>query len=129
MRSFWTNVLAGTTGAVLSTVAVAAIGALGPLGLHLIIPSDAVIPMSGGCPAGWQPYDPEKGQYLVASSSPGAPSEGTQLLGAAGKSLGPHSDSQEPRLRASSLHNGSRLVIPDQSIYVVLTLCQRRERR
>jgi hypothetical protein len=128
MNSFWSNVCAGTMGAVFSATTMAAMGALWPLGLHLIIPDDAVIPMSGGCPPGWQPYDPAKGQYLVPSSTTGPLPEGAEMLGASGKSLSPHPDTQGPRLRASSIYGGSRLVIPDQSVYVVLTLCKRRER-
>ena len=124
MRSGWRTFLVSSIGAIASTVVVAVAGLSSPLRRHLIIPSDAVIPMVGGCPSGWHTYDPIKGQYLVASTSPPLLAQGTHIWNEASPSA---RDPQDHRLRASSLYAGSRLVIPDQSIYVVLTLCQPRE--
>lgn len=121
MNSFWSNVCAGTIGAVLSAAAIAAIGELGPLGLHLIIPDDAVIPMSGECPSGWREYDAASGQYIVAPM-------GNVLED---YSQAPNFDAATPGSTkgargATSRHPGPRLVLPNQSTFIILNLCQRR---
>jgi hypothetical protein len=125
MNNFWSSVFAGSIGAVLSAATIAAIGELRPLGLHLIIPEDAVIPMSGECPSGWRRYDALNGQYIVAPMADmhegqgGGPETGGLYGGrfSDGRQLAPK----------SAVHDfGARLVLPGQPTYVVLSLCQRR---
>ena len=120
MNNFWSNVSAGTIGAVLSAAAMAAIGELRPLGVHLIIPEDAVIPMSGECPAGWRQYDAANGRYIVA---PGG--NVPQVQG--GHDTATNSvDSSRRDPKATTWPSSSRLFVPGESTYIVLSLCQRR---
>jgi hypothetical protein len=127
MSGFWSNVFAGTLGAVLSAAAMAAIGELQPLGLHWIIPEDAVIPMSGQCPSGWRQYDAASGQYILAPVDTVSRSH----------SQAPTAELVTPYLEAASgvpksargpmsLNRAQRLVLPAESGYIILSLCQRR---
>jgi len=119
MNKFWSNVFAGTIGAVLSAAAMAGLGALWPLGLHLIIPPDAVIPMSGECPPGWRGYSAANGPYIVAPSDL-APT-GRRLIGTAA-SEGVSKSTQGGTTGVSS----SRLILASEANYLILNLCQRR---
>ena len=118
MSGFWSNVLAGTLGAVLSAAALAAVSQLQPFGLRLIIPEEAVIPMSGPCPAGWRQYDAGSGSYVIS------PSDKT----ARGHSHEPSAELITPFASAGARtpNHAERLVVPSQSAYMIFNLCQRR---
>jgi hypothetical protein len=116
MRNFWSNLLAGSVGAVLSVIAVAAIGARDRPGVHLPMPDGAVIPISGNCPRGWHPYEPAKGTYFLSEIER---ARSPETSAPASAEIGP-----ADRLESPSLHAGARLVIPEGSLSIVLTLCQ-----
>jgi hypothetical protein len=127
MNVFWSNVFAGSIGAVLSAAAIAAVGELRPLGLHLIIPEDAVIPMSGACPPGWRGYQATSGPYMVAPASSLPQAQGRSGGGGSAavyaESDSPSSGVDGPALIGAPSSN--KLVIPRASRYIVLSLCQR----
>jgi hypothetical protein len=127
MKNFWSNVFAGTIGAVLSAATLATIGELRPLGLHLIIPEDAVIPMAGECPPGWRQYDAANGRYIVAPAGKVLEDRSEEQSDAAGSAFAEDSTAL-PRSdhRASSGHPGARRVLPLQAPLDILGLCQRR---
>jgi len=124
MNSFWSNVCAGTVGAVFSAAAIAAIGELRPLGLHLIIPEDAVIPMSGECPPGWRRYQAADGQYIVTPVSGLSAGSNRMTPGESRPATAPVPGQTDQT--AIDRSPGIRLVVPRTSTYVVLSLCQRR---
>ena len=127
MRTFWTNVGAGTIGAVVSALAVSVLSELGLLGLHLIIPQDAVILISGNCPSGWRPYDPARGIFLTPPTKEGT-AEGLVRVPRSGTTGSAPTADLNRYDSAPALYPNSRLVIPEESVSIVLTLCQRRER-
>jgi hypothetical protein len=124
MNNFWSNVCAGTVGAVFSAAAIAAIGELRPLGLQLIIPEDAVIPMSGECPPGWRRYQAADGQYIVTPASGLSVGSNRTPPGESHSATAPVPGQADQTAIDSS--PGMRLVVPRTSTYIILSLCQRR---
>ncbi len=137
MNNFWSNVMAGSVGAVVSAIVTTALGQLGPLGSRLVFPQDTVITIAGDCPPGWRRYDAASGRYVVAAdgkhleagttgdTASASIEYGEIEVPSAGESDLVSSNRRHPspsrRYQSPPLHPAD-----SPSSYVVLSMCQRR---